>query len=139
MRDQMLGEGAGMALSIFCKADTAKRLWSHYTALTAAEARYHRTMGLSIHPKCAKIEMMQERFEIAASDNIDLRTEEERDRAAQNAWAIWDGRLTSIGQAHSSAIDTAKHGFADLVRDGKATPAGRRFVDAMVAIDALLT
>lgn len=135
MRAVALSDAAGMALSLKCDPDTAKRLWGHYAALTSSEARYHRTLGLSIHAKTAKIEMQPERFEVRADVTPDLRSQEERDAAAATSWDRWNRLLNEIGIAHRSAIDTAKQDFAALVDKGRVTPAGQRFVDAMRALD----
>ena len=134
MRAQTLGEAAGMALSLSLPPDTAKQLHAHYTALTAARARYHRTLGVSEHPKTAKIEMEPERIETRADDKSDMRTEEQRDRDAKAAWARWCGFLGELTIAQSGAITSAGMGWVTLVDAGSVTPAGQRFVAAMVAL-----
>lgn len=131
MNRQRLSDGAGMALSLLCDPDTAEDLWRLYVALTASEARYHRSIGKSIHPKIAKIEMMQERFETRPDDQIDLRTPDQRDRDAVRRWMYWQGVIGHLAAHHQSAIFVAyRHNF-DMVDTGKVTPAGRRFVEAM--------
>lgn len=131
MNRQRLSDGAGMALSLLCDPDTAETLWRLYVALTASEARYHRSIGKSIHPKIAKIEMMQERFETRPDDQIDLRTPDQRDRDAVRRWMYWQGVIGHLAAHHQSAIFAGyRHNF-DMVDTGKVTPAGRRFVEAM--------
>ncbi len=131
-----LSEPAGMALDILCDPDDATRLWGHFAALTASEARYHRSMGLSIDAKTAKIEMMQERFETRPDDQIDLRTTEERDIDAGKSWDNWRARIGKLDLRSRSAIVTARRSWATLVDAGQITPAGRRFVEAMERLDA---
>jgi hypothetical protein len=128
---ERLSDGAGMALSLICDPGTAESLWRHYASLTAAEARYHRSIGKSIHAKTAKIEMMQERFETRPDDQIDLRTQEERDRDAVHQWMRWQGALARIAPHHRTAIFDAYRYHVDLVDAGEVLPAGRRFVRAM--------
>ena len=135
MRSQSLGEAAGIALHLSLPGHEAARLYAHYAGLTAAEDRYHRSIGKSIHAKTAKIEMMPERVETRADDTPDLRTQDERDEAAKSAWRRWDGLLDAIGLMHRSSIDTARMGFAELVVDGSVTVHGKRFVAAMIALD----
>ncbi len=135
MRDQMLGEGAGQALYLLCKPDHAKRLWDHYTALTAAEARYHRSLGKSIHAKTAKIEAMREVFEVSAESTVDLRSEEDRDRDAVRRWMHWQGNIMRIHGHLQAAIYNAYRQHATLVDAGVATKAGREFVEAMIEMD----
>lgn len=135
MRSVMLGESAGQALYLSLGEDEARALWGHYTALTAAQRRYHLSMGLSIHAKTAKVESQPEVFEARDDQEIDLRTEDERDEAAARAWGVWSDLIKGLGLAHASAIQSAAQGFGDLVLDGSVTQAGGRFVKAMQALD----
>jgi len=138
MNRPRLSEPAGMAIDILCDPEDAKRLWGHYCALTAAEGRYHRTNGQSLYAKTAKIEMEPEKFETRADDVIDLRTQEERDVDAIRSWKRWRRHIDCLPLRCRSAIQTAKHNWAPLVDAGQITPAGRRFVDAMERLDALM-
>lgn len=138
MKRTRLSEQAGMALDILCDPDDATRLWGHYIALTASEARYHRSMGLSIDAKTAKIEMMQERFETRPDDQIDLRSQEERDIDAAKSWGNWRDRIAKLDLRSRSALVTARRSWAELVQAGQITPAGRRFVEAMERMDAAI-
>lgn len=131
-----LSEPAGMALDLLCNPDDAARLWGHYVSLTASEARYHRSIGLSIDPKTAKIEMMQERFETRPDDAIDLRSQDERDEDAAKSWHNWNKRISTLSLRSGSAIATARKSWAVLVEGRQVTPSGRRFVDAMRELDA---
>ena len=138
MKRNRLSEQAGMAIDILCYPDDANRLWAHYCALTGAEGRYHRTNGQSLYASTAKIEMEPERFETRADDVIDLRTEEERDKDAIRAWGRWCKVIDCLPLRCRSAITTAKRDWAALVDAGQITPAGRRFVDAMERLDAMM-
>ena len=138
MRRPRLSEPPGIAIDLSCGADEATRLWGHYIALTASEARYHRTNGLSLHAKTAKIEMEPETFETRADDAIDLRTEDERTRDAIRSWSRWCEIMECLPLRARSAITTAKRDLAPMVDAGKPTPAGTRFVKAMQQLDALM-
>lgn len=138
MKRERLSEGAGMAIDILCDPDAAQRLWSHYIAITASEARYHRSLGKSIHAKTAKIEMMQERFETRADDVVDLRTEEERDTDAVKSWMGWQGLIDRLPAHNRKAIYDAYRYHVELVDCGQVLPAGRRFVTAMERLDAVM-
>jgi len=137
LRAQMLSEDAGVAIWMICDPEPANRLWGHYVALTAAEARYHRSIGKSVHPKCAKIEMMQERFETRDDDQIDIRTEEERDRQAVSTWMRWQGAIGCLLSSEQQAIQSVVRDSVTLIRDAMPTSAAARFVSAMKRLDAM--
>lgn len=138
MNTERLSEGAGQAIDIICEPEDAKRLWSHWTALTGAEDRYHRSIGMSINAKTAKLEMTPETFETRSDDRPDLRTEEERDRDAERAWDTWKSHLAKLPTHSSMAIIIAMRDWATLAEGGQITPAGRRFVDAMERLDRVI-
>ena len=131
MNRQRLSDEAGRALSLLCDPDTAETLWRLYVALTAAEARYHRSIGKSIHAKTAKIEMMQERFETRPDDQIDLRSPDEKDAAARLRWAYFTGLINCLPAHHRHPITAARSHDVEMLRMGRVTPAGWRFVAAM--------
>lgn len=137
LRSEILSEPAGQALWLSLAQDDAHRLWGHYKALTAAQRRYHASLGVSVHAKTAKTEYQPEAFEVRDDDRPDLRTEDERDEAAAKAWRIWCDRLDEIGLSQSAAIHTAIQGFTGMVDAGKVTLAGTRFVAAMQALDKM--
>jgi len=137
MSAQMLGEDAGRAIHLLCNPDVAKRLWGHYVAITSAEARYHRSIGMSVHPKCAKIEMMQDRFETRSDDVVDIRSEDERDRQAQSTWMRWQGIIGCLVAHDQHAIQQVVRGRVQLVDQGEVKAAGISFVGAMRRVDAL--
>lgn len=138
MRAAMIGEPEGRALALTCDPDTAERLWQWFVTMTTAEARYHRSIGKSIHAKTAKLEMMQERFETRDDDRPDLRTQDERDRDAVTGWMRWQGYLGRLDAADSAAIFRVYRHGAVAVVSGVVTRAGKRFVAAMLALDRVM-
>lgn len=137
MRRQSHGEAAGRALVLSEGGDKGERLFAAYKALTGAYERYCRiVLGASPHAKTGKIEMARERLTTSAEDAPpDLRTEDERHRAAGNAWASWKGRLEAAGMGHASALWSAYYGWVDLHHGRDLTAAGQRFVAAMCALE----
>lgn len=144
MRDQLFGCPAGQAIAIVCGykrksgLEEAKRLYDHYQSMTAAEMRYHKSLGQSIFPKVAKIEMEPEKIEARAEDSVDLRTEEERDKAAANRWMHWRGNLGMLQPHMQTAIHDISKGRVSPLDGGDVTPAGFRFVDAMREMHRLM-
>ena len=136
MRHTAYGEDAGRAIYAIHDGDTAKAAWDTYRALSAAYRRYLSIcIGASVDAKTAKIEMMPERFETSASDTPDMRSEDERHRAAMNAWQGWKMALDALPLGQSAAIYSALHGWGQLMDGGEVTDQGRRFVLAMAALD----
>ena len=138
MRRPRLSEPPGVAIDLSCGPDEATRLWGYYIALTASEDRFHRTNGMSLHAKTAKIEMEPETFETRPDDVIDLRTDEERTQDAKRSWARWCHIIDCLPLCSRSAIAIAKRNWVALVEGGKVTPAGARFVKAMRQLDAIM-
>lgn len=136
MSDTAYGEGAGMAIYSIHRGAGAKDLWDTYRTLSAAYERFMRErVGLSVHAKTAKIEMMPERFEVDASLHHDDRTDDERHRAAINKWAEWNDALNKLPLGHRSTIFSALHGWATLMDAGHVTLAGKRFVMALEVLE----
>lgn len=136
MRSQSLTGQAGAALALSEAPDTAKRLAALYGDFCACYERYTRiALEVGCHAKSGKIEMLPNPMPDAMEYTPDLRTEDERHRAAINKWGEWKHKLNQIGMGHASAIWTAFHGFRDLHEGGKVTAAGARFVAAMVVLD----
>lgn len=136
MRSQSLAGQAGAALTLSTAPDTAKRLAALYCDFCACYERYTRiALEVGCHAKSGKIEMLPNPMPDAMEYTPDLRTEDERHRAAINKWGEWKGRLNQIGVGHTSAIWTAFHGFRDLHDGAKVTAAGARFVAAMELLD----
>lgn len=138
MRANMLSEEAGKALHLLCDPDTAKRLWGHFTALTAAEGRYHRSIGKSLYAKTAKIEFMREVFETRADDRPDLRSQDDRDREAVSAWMRWQGLIGRLSAFEQTAIFDGYRREVTFVDAGDVKMAGVRFVAAMRALDRVV-
>jgi len=132
MRKEALGEPAGRAIYLMHSGDHAHRLWETYKGFTAAENQYaRRYLGLSLHAKTAKIEMMPETFEARADDQPDLRSDEERDRHTVNRWMQWRGYIMRLPARQQTAIFDVAYGRAEPIDAGQLTPQGRRFVEAM--------
>lgn len=91
-----------------------------------------RVLGRTRYPAVSKMEFMPERLEASASDNIDLRAEDERADAAKQAMARWDALLAALHPWRARIIRNAHH--ETMVRAGELTGAGRSFIAAMRAL-----
>jgi len=132
-RAQSLECDAGRVLHLLCdRPDEVARLWSAFAGLCGAHAAYaRRYLGVRLHPKTAKIEMLIERFEISGDDDLDLRSEEEKARAAVTNWMRWQGYLGHLDRWQQAAIWGAVREQTALIRDRQATDEGRGYVQAL--------
>ncbi len=133
MREQMLGEPAGQAIWLEASPDQRSKLWDAYAGLTSAEARYCKiVIGRSLHAKIAKVEMLPEPLATDAdAPAVDLRCDEDRERAATTVWMRWQGYLGKLDASDHSSIMAVVRGRVDPVANGKATKAGKAFVSAL--------
>lgn len=135
MREQMLGEDAGRAISIGVSGDARQALWQVYCAFTASERTYaNRVLGKSLDAKGQKIEMQPERVEARTDDRPDLRSEEGKHRDAVNTWMRWRGLIGHLRSVDQTAIFDIVRARKQAVEAGDLTPAGERFLQALVAL-----
>lgn len=131
MSAQMMGDQAGQAISIGAPRDAA-RLFKTFIDFDNADERYHRRiLGRSRHAKCGKVEFMPERFEARDDETTDTRTDEERDRAAVNAWMAWHGLLGHLAAHERTAIHDGMYLRGALHVGGVLTTRGTAFVSAL--------
>ncbi len=133
MKHVMLSEPAGQA--IWIGSDDANALWEVYSGLTRAEARYATVvLGTNIHAKVAKVEFLPETFEARSDEPPDERTEDEKHRAAVNAWMYWKGKLGCLSaHKHTAIMDIARCRKEPVV-EGELTQAGRKFIESLKAL-----
>lgn len=128
---QIMGDEAGQAISIGAPRDAA-RLFKTFTDFDNADERYHRRiLGRSRHAKCGKVEFMPERFEARDDETTDTRTEEEKDRAAVNAWMAWHGLLGHLERHEHTSIHDGMYLRGALHKGGVLTTKGAAFVAAL--------
>ena len=133
MNHPMLECDAGRAL---WNSKDREDLWDTYQACRSAYEKYMRQRtGLSIYAKTAKIEMMPEKFEADPDSHTDDRTDDEKHRAAMDAWDKWKGALDRLTVAQGASIFSALHGWALLVtHSGWPTKQGEAFIEAVKAL-----
>ena len=132
MRLPAYGEPAGQAIMAIHGGDDARKLWDAYTRLTASEAAYaKRYLGLRLHAKTAKIEMMRERVETRPDDKPDHRSDDDKDRDAVNGWMRWRGYVMHLSAADQTAIFDVAYGRVYPMDGGSITAHGKLFVAAL--------
>ena len=131
LRDPVLCDPAGHAIWLECQGQERKALGDILHDLTRAYVSQCRAIGINPFAKCGKVEYMPDRFEARDDDRPDLRTPEERYRAAIRAWSQWHGRVGSIPTYMQRDLWDGIYLRRDMTKDGRATIAGRAFVAAM--------
>ncbi len=130
----VFGDDVGLCIQAIAAPDEAARLWDAYCRLTAARRLWRmRHLGLTGDPQNSAIAMIPDRVESDPSLRVDLRTAEERDRAADRAEAYWRGQLDRIAIPQwRGALRSAADGFGGpWWRDGRPTQAGQWVVEAL--------
>lgn len=139
MREPALGEAAGRAIFHIHKRERARELWKAYTGLTGAEAAYAKTyLGMSLHAKTAELKYLVDQVEARADDRPDLRDEEERARDASNRWMSWRGMVMQLDRKDQVAIQDVSLGRVEPMDGGQVTAQGKRFVEALERLAAVV-
>lgn len=107
-RNQMLGCAVGRML-ITGRTNDRDELWEAVQHMRKVMLAYDRAIGSpKRHAQCLRIMTPPERFEAdAASPAPDMRTEEERDKAAASAWVTLKGWLSFTDYAAREACKRA--------------------------------
>lgn len=134
MRSPIASDEAGRAIMSALRGDHQKKAWGAYTGLISARDRFYRSIGKSPYPKTGNIETAPERFETRADDRPDLRTQEQKDVAAEAAWMRWQGYVMRLSIAEQTAIwDHVTRGV--IVHENALTTwRGRLFAEALLKL-----
>lgn len=119
-------------------ADEQAALWGEWQSISAVREAYRmRYLGTTGRPQAAAIAMLPERFETNASLRVDLRTPDEKDRAACAANAALCRRIDALPVASRIAVWSALDGFSDgddLWRNAKPTRKGLAVVAGLALL-----
>jgi len=134
--DPLLATDLGKCIDALSLGDDRAQLAEAWAALSAAHRNYRtRIIGQTGTPKGAAIAMIPDKMETDPSLRVDLRTADERDRAAKTAWAAWESKLATLPTPqHKWALRGAlgdSLGECVLWRDARPTPKGAVAVDAL--------
>ena len=136
-KEPLAGSQAGLCILALGKGgDGLKDVWG---AISASRRAYlTRYVGATGEPQCATAPVLSESMQTDQSLRIDLRTPEERDRAASQGWKHWQALLASLPAPQMKwAIDAA---LGDSInpeagrlwgRNGLPTANGKTFVAAL--------
>jgi len=123
------------------KQDERRQIADTWASMSTALRNYRtRIIGLTGDPQGAAIAMVPDKMETDQSYRVDLRTADERDRAAKAVWQAWETRIKALPAPQMIwALRGALYGFmgdAVLWRDGAPTTHGVAAVAALRALDA---
>lgn len=133
------GHDAGLCIRAILNGDEAKQAWETFAGLSASYRNYCLLyIGQTGSPQCAAIAMIPEPMETDPSLRVDLRTHDEKVRAAKASWAAWEARIKALPLPQLRwAIEGTLRGFmgdGTLWRDAKPTDTGRTVVAALKAM-----
>lgn len=134
--DPVLGTDMGRCIRALADSDERRLLIDTWGALSAARRNYKlRIIGQTGEPQNAALPMIHDVMETDPSLTVDLRTAEERDRAAIRAWRAWAEAIAALPLPGLKwAIRGALDGFLGegrLWADGAPTSTGRAAVHAL--------
>lgn len=132
----MFGDPAGRAIKFAAKdEDEEYRLWQVFERYDRAHANYNRRiLGQRRFANSMKLELLPERFsepDPDAQEVVDVRTSEEKDRDATNAWRKWMGRTAQMRVHERMALYDGLLLRCDLTKGTECTTAGIAFVMAL--------
>ena len=133
------GHDVGLCIHATVKGEDASKAWDTFSHLSASYRNYMAFyIGQTGNPQCAAITMIPEPMETDPSLRVDLRTHEEKVRAAKASWAAWEKRIASLPFPQMRwAINGTLRGFLGegiLWKDAKPTDTGRTVVAALRAM-----
>jgi hypothetical protein len=119
----------GRCILSLSEGDERRQIADAWAGMSTALRNYRtRFLGQTGDPQGAAIAMVPDRMETDQSYRVDLRTADERDRAAKAAWQEWEARMKALPAPQMIwAIRGALYGFmgdAALWRDGCPTAHG---------------
>ena len=133
------GHDVGLCIRATIKGDEAAKALDAYSHLSASYRNYMTLyIGQTGNPQCAAIAMIPEPMETDPSLRVDLRTHDEKVRAAKQSWAAWEARIKALPfPQFRMAINGVLRGFlgdGTLWRDGRPTDTGRTVGAALRAM-----
>lgn len=135
------GHDVGLCIRAIIKGDEATRAWDAFAHLSASYRNYMTLyIGQTGNPQGAAIAMIPEPMETDPSLRVDLRTHDEKVRAAKASWAAWEKRIAALPFPQMRwAINSTLRGFlgdGTLWREGKPTDTGKTVVSALRVMGA---
>lgn len=126
----------GRCILALTEGDDRRSVADAWAGLSTALRNYRtRILGVTGDPQGAAIAMIPDKMETDQSLRVDLRTADERDRAAKAAWQAWEDRMKALPAPQMIwALRGALYGFmgdATLWRDGLPTQHGIAAVAAL--------
>lgn len=134
--DPILGTDMGKCIRALTSGEDRRALVEAWAAISAARRNYLlRIIGKTGEPQNSAMPLIHEAIETDQSLTVDLRSAEERDRAAIRAWDAWSAAIQSLPVPQMKwAIRGALDGFlgeGKLWADSEPTAIGRTAVTAL--------
>jgi len=131
----------GRCILALSKGDDRATLTEAWAAISASRRNFKtRIIGQTGDPKCATTPMMPEAMQTDQSLRVDLRTQDQKDRAATVSWEDWQHRIEALPMPQLKwALRGALDGFLGdgvLWRDQAPTGQGKMAVHALRVVAA---
>jgi hypothetical protein len=138
-RDILASDDMGRCIRHLHRDNEARRqLLNVWQAVSAAWANYvTRCLSMTPSPQAAAIPMLPEAMQTDQSLRVDLRTGDERDRAARRQWDEWCGAFNRLPMEQALIIADASRGQGPGLWDADALRPTRHGANAVAALAAL--
>ena len=131
----LCGTDLGLCVRYLATGQERQGLEQTWKAISASRENYcARYIGKKPIPQNVAIGMVPEPVETDPSLRVDLRTAEEKDRAAKVSWATWEARIKALPFGLKWIMEGVLFGFmgeAVLWKDQRPTEKGRLAVEAL--------
>jgi hypothetical protein len=139
VKAQHMGCHIGFIMQHECPNDTP-RLWRVWQAWCQAELTYQtRIIGKTGTPQGSSVQAIPEKIEADTGHTVDLRTVEEKNQDAVNAWMRWRGFLGHLSAHEATALHHARYEDGPILwRARKPTKAGLATLAALRTLAAVV-
>ena len=125
LESPMYGCQMGMVIARRADRRDVADLWRVFADWCVAEYAYRRRyLGLTEYAKSASLVMVPEPIEADVSHTIDIRTQDERDRATVATWMRWQGYIGCLSGIDQMLLHDARLERAELWADQQPTKRG---------------
>lgn len=126
--------GRALFFGVSCARERSD-LWALFSDMDAVHETYHRRiMGRARFPMCTKVEFLPETLEVRDDDRPDLRTDDEKNRAAQEGWQALLIQIGKLNARYRPLMMSALWREVIPLEGGKLTAQGILLIEGLRAL-----